>query len=203
MFGNTQNDMVVRVESQAGGLPLQFTTFRRGVLHSFATRYAHVQAAVVTALTGPAWRFAPEGFPAPHPMRNIERYRTEQDPAERAEAIAISNIVPSHAESLAYVADKENIIIVMRPVNQHATRLIQLGNATKDMHVKGKSSNWGPQRGYIPVEQRFSKLHLLDGPRRAEQIRKFDGKVRECLASRRARAIPLRVSTVERSTTCS
>lgn len=194
MFGNTQNDMVVRVESQAGGLPLQFTTFRRGVLHSFATRYAHVQTAVVAALTGPAWRFAPEGFPAPHPMRNIERYRTEQDPAERAEAIAISNIVPSHAESLSYVADKEDIIIVMRPVNRYATRLIQLGNATKDMHVKGKSSNWGPQRGYIPVEQRFSKLHSLDDTKRAEQIRKFDGKVRDCLASRRARETPLRVS---------
>lgn len=193
LFGNSQNDMVVRVESQRGDLPFQYRTFVPGVLHSFATRYERVQHAVVEALCGPHWRFSPEGFPAPTPMRNNEPYEPDQDAAERAAAIEASNIVPSHAQQLAYVADQEDIIIVMRPVNEHATPLIAANIATKDMHVKGKSSNWGPQRGYIPVEQRFSKLHF-ETTDREKQIKKFDGKVRECLDSNRARETALEIT---------
>jgi hypothetical protein len=190
IFGNTQNDMVVRVESQVGGLPLKYATQIPGVLHSYATMYAKVQQAVIRLLDGPQREFHADGFPAPSFLRNVQPFTVQQDPAERARAIATSGYVPSHAEALSFVAMQENVVILARPVNHNSTPLIGAHNATKDMHVKGKSSNWGPQKGFIAVEQRFSKLHFAKKDREKD-IAKYDGEVKSCLAAGRAKQVPL------------
>lgn len=189
LFGNTQNDMIVRVQSQTGGLPLQCTSLVRGVLHSFASRYAAVQERVVEALGGAAWRFHAEGFLEPGPMENVAAFVAMQSPARRAEAVESSNIPPSHAEAISHVAVANDTFILHRPVNRHAEALVAAHMATKDMHVKGKSASWGPQRGFIPVQQRFSKMWLDE----REKIPRFDHKVEECLHAGRARQSPLRV----------
>jgi len=192
IFGNTQNDLVVRVESQIGGLPVKYTTQIGGVLHSYAPRYRRVQRAVISLLDGPERNFHRAGFPVPPLLQNIEPFEVEQDPTARAEAIAASGYVPSHAEAISRVAMDEDVVILGRPVNRNATALIAAHNATKDMHVKGKSSSWGPQKGYLPVEQRFSKLHFVE-ENRQEEIDDFDGKVQECLATGYAKRLPLAV----------
>ncbi len=192
LFGNTQSDLVVRVESQAGGLPLQYTTQIPGVLHSFAPRYAKVQQAVIDLLDGPAWKFHEEGFPAPPFLRNVEPFQVDQDPTARRRFIAASGLVPSHAEAISVVAKREDVVILVRPVNHNSTPLLLDHKATKDMHVKGKSSNWGPQKGYIPAEQRFSKLHFEKDPAgRKAKIQKYDNEVLKCLSAGRARSLPL------------
>ena len=56
-----------------------------------------------------------------------------------------------------------------------------------------KSSSWGPQKGFIPVEQRFSKLHFAKKDR-AKEIEKYDGEVKKCLQAGRARQVPLSLS---------
>lgn len=69
-----------------------------------------------------------------------------------------SNIVPAHGEVFSAVARRRNEIILVRPVNQYSTRLISDNYATKGMGIKGKSADWGPHAGTIPVDPRLSKL---------------------------------------------
>ena len=56
------------------------------------------------------------------------------------------------------VADEENVLIAVRPVEKICRTLISEGYGSKGLHIKGKSSNWGPMAGFIPVDQKFSKL---------------------------------------------
>ncbi|RLA59337.1 MAG: hypothetical protein DRR04_08755, partial [Gammaproteobacteria bacterium] len=85
------------------------------------------------------------------------------DPQRRQIAIRESNIVQEHAEAFSEVAGRSNKIIMMRPVNPHATDRIISGAATKGMNIKGKSADWGPQRGMIPVDPMYSKMATPDG----------------------------------------
>jgi len=85
------------------------------------------------------------------------------DPELRAIAIEQSNMVPEHAEAFSKVAQRNGEILLFRPVNPHATKLIAEDAATKGMNIKGKSSNWGPQKGMIPVDPMYSKMGKADG----------------------------------------
>jgi hypothetical protein len=160
------------------------------VLHSFAPRYGRVQQAVLRLLGESERDFDPRGFPAPRYLQNVEPFQARQDPAARAKAVSASGYVPSHAEAISLIAMQENVVILARPVNRNATALIAAHNATKNMHVKGKSASWGPQKGFIPVEQRFSKLHFAKQDRK-RQIEKYDGEVEKCLRAQRAQQKPL------------
>jgi len=73
-------------------------------------------------------------------------------------AIRSANMAPGHADAFIDIARQRDEIIMIRPVNPHATDLIANNAATKSMHIKGKSSNWGPHAGLIPVDQRLSKM---------------------------------------------
>lgn len=179
IFGNTRNDCTVRVESQWGGLDLEATTTLEGVLHGPAPRYRAVQDTIVALLKGPRELYAEGGFPeAGQNCTNIEPGLIRQSSAERQAAIAASNMVPEHAEAFSEVARRRGEIVIVRPVNRHAKALIARNAATKGMHVKGKSADWGPHAGYIPVRQRFSKLaNLPPGDHRASEVGKYDQEV--------------------------
>lgn len=56
------------------------------------------------------------------------------------------------------VADKENIVIGVRPVDVKSSSLIESGlYGSKSLLVKSKSSDWGPHSGFIPVDQKYAK----------------------------------------------
>jgi len=180
-----KNDGAVRVVSQLGGLPPKSTKIiggkekENGIIHSYSPWHYRVQREVITLLKWENDRFEPSGFgaagqftPRYLPSTNLIKSKTEGE-----KAIRWAGIVPSHAAAYAAVADKEKCVILVRPVNRDSTKLIEEGNATKAMAIKGKSSNWGPQKGFIPVEQRFSKLWEVhkDNPElRTTQIAKYD-----------------------------
>ncbi len=67
-------------------------------------------------------------------------------------------IPPSYLENMQKVADREDTIIAVRPVEKICKTLIEEGYESKGLKIKGKSSNWGPMAGFIPVDQGFSKL---------------------------------------------
>jgi len=191
LFGDQPNDMVVRTESQAGGLPLQYTTRFNHVLHSFEPRYREIQRSCAALLAGPQWKFYEPGFPAAgRKMLNVIPQPHTQGEKERQEAINNGGLAPSHAEAISTVAVAREEWILFRPVNPAATSLIQRGFATKDMFVKGKSSSWGPQKGYVCRQQAFSKL-----VGKTDKIKKFNALVEECLLDQRATAVPLRISS--------
>ncbi len=55
------------------------------------------------------------------------------------------------------VAQQLGEVIVFRSTGPWAKRWIEKGHPTKNFHVKGKSSDWGPQAGLIPYDARYSK----------------------------------------------
>ncbi|MCU8476907.1 MARTX multifunctional-autoprocessing repeats-in-toxin holotoxin RtxA [Vibrio vulnificus] len=59
---------------------------------------------------------------------------------------------------LAEVAERENVIIGVRPVDEKSKSLIDSKlYSSKGLFVKAKSSDWGPMSGFIPVDQAFAK----------------------------------------------
>lgn len=101
-----------------------------------------------------------------------------------------TGIVPAHLIPLQKVASEHNCIIGVRPVDKLATALIEAGHPTKGFHIKGKSASWGPQAGFICVEQRFSKLENAS----PERIAKFNLQTQACITEGHAAAVPLEVS---------
>jgi len=81
-----------------------------------------------------------------------------QDELEKLAAIDSSGIVPEHAKAISNVSTLRGEIIMTRPVNKDCTKLIGEGSATKHLHIKSKSTDWGPAAGYIPRDGRYSKL---------------------------------------------
>ena len=91
----------------------------------------------------------------PSPAR-IEKTALIQHITSRFERLSIG-IPIEHAIKMQEVAWTTNSVFGVRPVDSGVKTLIQEGYPTKDIRVKGKSSNWGPQNGFICVEQGFSK----------------------------------------------
>ncbi len=165
VFGNTPNDGVVRLESQLGGLEPPHASIIDKVVHGEAPIYGKVQKRVAALLTGPADAFSKNGFPpAGQKPVDLPPGVRDQPARERIMAVSRSNMVPAHAEAISRVAHARNEIVLARPVNADSTPLILAGAGTKSMHVKGKSANWGPHSGYIPVDQAFSKLARTGKP---------------------------------------
>ncbi len=77
----------------------------------------------------------------------------------------------SYLENFQKVAEQENTIIAVRPVEMICRTLIEEGYESKGLNIKGKSSNWGPMAGLIPVDQAFSKL--ADSP---EKVPEYNAK---------------------------
>ncbi|MDD0976408.1 anthrax toxin-like adenylyl cyclase domain-containing protein [Pseudomonas fontis] len=100
-----------------------------------------------------------------------------------------TGIVTSHLARLQAVAKAQNCVIAIRPVENAATGLIESGSPTKNLHIKGKSSNWGPQAGAITVNQAFSKLEA-----KLERLDAFNEQVGKCISEGHAFSIPLVVS---------
>jgi len=144
--------------------------------HSDAPRLRHFQDRILALLRGPADAFAEEGFPrAGQPLHS--RDPGEQPVAEKLEAIEQSNIVYTHALAISEVAEAREEVIIIRPGNAHSTRLVEADAATKEMRVKGKSADWGPQRGLIAVDQAFSKITGPTDSGASERIAKFNCEV--------------------------
>ena len=55
------------------------------------------------------------------------------------------------------VSTARNEIIMFRNTGCWSRPYIALGHPTKPFHVKGKSSDWGPQAGLVPKDSEFSK----------------------------------------------
>ncbi|WP_455872396.1 anthrax toxin-like adenylyl cyclase domain-containing protein [Serratia proteamaculans] len=100
-----------------------------------------------------------------------------------------SGIPKEHREVFLEYAKKNNIIFGFRPVSPIATTLIKEGLPTKGYHIKGKSSDWGPQAGFICCDQSLSKL-----AGRHNDIKSYNEKVQQCIKSGHANAGPLVIS---------
>src|SRR5665213_2607517 len=55
-------------------------------------------------------------------------------------------------------ANDLNEVIIYRSTGPWAKRWIERGYPTKNFHVKGKSSDWGPHAGLVPYDGTYSKV---------------------------------------------
>jgi toxin LF subunit len=92
----------------------------------------------------------------------------------------LSNIVPDHADTISDIMKEKETVVGMRYVNPFSTEKIAQDFATKPMPVKPKSSDFGPQAAFLPVDQKFSKLGNPKNPK-PDKILKFNGIVQDCL----------------------
>jgi pimeloyl-ACP methyl ester carboxylesterase len=206
IFNNDDNDGVVRVQSQSGQLENECpscVTQIDSVLHGFAPRYQKVQDRMVDLLRGDFSLFAEQGFPAVEQAQPLYYPSEELDvfkvPVSGGAAICQSGMVPAHARAFAHVADERNVIIMTRPVNPDGTDHLIRHAATKGMDIKPKSANWGPQKGFIPVEQRYSKLwKVFEGDKRTEKIIQYNQLAQDNLNEGTALTRPLIVSACDK-----
>lgn len=61
-------------------------------------------------------------------------------------------------EACADVANTLNEVIIFRSTGPWSQRWIERDYPTKNFHVKGKSSDWGPQAGFVPYLGKYSKV---------------------------------------------
>jgi hypothetical protein len=66
-------------------------------------------------------------------------------------------------EATLRVADRLAEVIIFRSTGPWSKRWIERGYPTKNFHVKGKSSDWGPQAGFVPYEGKYSKVGADNG----------------------------------------
>ncbi|MTB67718.1 RTX toxin [Providencia sp. wls1943] len=79
-------------------------------------------------------------------------------PIEPDDRKMITGIPESHQKAITQVANEENIIIGIRPVDEKSASLISSGEySSKGLNIKSKSSDWGPHSGFIPVLQEYAK----------------------------------------------
>lgn len=101
----------------------------------------------------------------------------------------LCGIPKEHRDIFSNYARENNIIFGFRPVSPIATTLIREGLPTKGYHIKGKSSDWGPQAGFICCDQSLSKM-----AGRLTEIKNYNEKIQRCIKNGYASAGPLVVS---------
>ena len=131
-------------------------------------------------------------------MSGLEQHATiphpkEQRPIEQQLEDVINHpqqgIPAEHIRKIFQFVEKENIVIGFRPVEPLARTLLEEGYPTKSFKIKGKSSNWGPMAGFIPINQSLSKLET-----RPELIEKFAKQVKDVIDKEVADVVDLMIS---------
>ncbi|MDY7575431.1 anthrax toxin-like adenylyl cyclase domain-containing protein [Actimicrobium sp. CCI2.3] len=106
-------------------------------------------------------------------------------------------IVDSHLTILSDLATKNDVVFGFRPVNPLATQLLEQGYPTKGLTIKGKSADWGPMAGFIPVLQELSKI-----AGKTKVIKKANGEINACINNKHAVSIPLVINQDRLDTLC-
>ncbi|WP_369308174.1 anthrax toxin-like adenylyl cyclase domain-containing protein [Providencia rettgeri] len=101
-------------------------------------------------------------------------------------AIGISE---SHQHAITKVAEKYNVVIGIRPVDPKSMSLINSGiYSSKGLNIKGKSSDWGPHSGFIPIHQQFAKKSARD------EFEKYNRYIQQSIDQTQAIAVQLEIT---------
>src|ERR1051325_2535264 len=73
-------------------------------------------------------------------------------------AHAENGMIKTDMVAAAGVASDLNEVIIFRSTGPWSRRWIEGKYPTKNFHVKGKSSDWGPQAGFVPYLGIYSKV---------------------------------------------
>lgn len=110
-------------------------------------------------------------------------------PASYQKNPPITGIPRTHLKNLSNYAIQKNLIYGIRPISPFATSLIEAGYPTKPLSIKGKSADWGPQAGFICVDQNLSKL--VGQP---ERVEKYNSLICKNIENGDAVSVPLTIT---------
>src|SRR6476660_9272599 len=71
---------------------------------------------------------------------------------------AENGMIESDMRASLSVANSLDEVIIFRSTVPWSQRWIKQSYPTKNFHVKGKSSDWGPQAGFVPYNGLYSKV---------------------------------------------
>jgi hypothetical protein len=89
----------------------------------------------------------------------------------------------SDMEACKRVAGRLNEVIIFRSTGPWARRWIERSYPTKNFHVKGKSSDWGPHAGFVPYDGTYSKVGF-DAGKAAEGTKQNDKGLHSAFAGK-------------------
>jgi toxin LF subunit len=69
-----------------------------------------------------------------------------------------NGMIKSDMVVCSQVAAELDEVIIFRSTGPWSRRWINYGYPTKNFHVKAKSSDWGPQAGFVPYDGIYSKV---------------------------------------------
>lgn len=125
--------------------------------------------------------------------KNLKSYQSRDlvlEPIVQPETIELG-MPDIDQKILAEVAERENVIIGVRPVDEKSKSLIDSKlYSSKGLFVKAKSSDWGPMSGFIPVEQSFAKASAR------RDLDKFNGYAEQSIESGNAVSADLYLNQV-------
>ncbi|EPL7823135.1 anthrax toxin-like adenylyl cyclase domain-containing protein, partial [Proteus mirabilis] len=127
----------------------------------------------------------------PDPVRKFSIYQSRNLTLAPIGQEPISTIGMPENDQKAFrqAADSENVIIGVRPIDARSTTLIQSREySSKGLLIKGKSSDWGPMAGFIPVDQSLAKLSARNN------VAKYNLANQEALDKGHAISVPLTLS---------
>jgi len=61
-------------------------------------------------------------------------------------------------EAVKRVADRLDEVIIFRSTGPWSKRWLEKDHSSKNFHVKGKRSDWGPHAGLVPYDGIYSKV---------------------------------------------
>lgn len=64
----------------------------------------------------------------------------------------------SDMEAVKQVTNRHNEVVIFRSTGPWSKRWLEQGYPSKNFHVKGKSSDWGPHAGLVPYDGTWSKV---------------------------------------------
>lgn len=86
-------------------------------------------------------------------------------------------------------AEKQDVILLFRPVEPLTKILHESGKyPTKNFKIKGKSASWGLWAGFIPTDQRYSKLIG-----QSEKIIESNKAIQACIHNKQAQPVHLKI----------
>ncbi|USR66228.1 hypothetical protein NFC79_06440 [Providencia stuartii] len=98
-------------------------------------------------------------------------------------------IPESHQKAISRVANEYNIVIGIRPVDPKSTSLIESGMySSKGLAIKGKSSDWGPHSGFIPIFQQYAKASARS------ESGKYNDYIHQSISQGKAIAVHLEIT---------
>lgn len=101
----------------------------------------------------------------------------------------VSGIAEDHIGVIQQFCMDKECIVMIRPVNIKATKLIKEGYGTKGLDIHGKSSDWGPMAGFIPYDQNLSK-----NVGKSDAVKKGNIANNDSLNSAHVKKIPLKLT---------